>query len=198
MCGFGRGLVLAVALLAAAPAGAQTNVEFVGSTRAHRNAARAYAAIWDEFGARIVAALETRSCLPFPENSVSAVVADAISNSGGPEHPMRLRATYDRAVKQSTLVHELGHRHLWQLVERLDEVDGHMTLYLILDRVWADVWGEEFAESRIRGESEWDDEYAEAWDWARALGREGRARIWNELLALNGHPLGCGAPLDNG
>ena len=81
-------------------------------------------------------ALESVTCLPFPESSVSATVADAVSHSGGPEHSMRLRRSYIRKEKESTLVHELGHRHLWQLVERLDGVDGHMTLYLVLERVW--------------------------------------------------------------
>ena len=94
---------------------------------------RTYRAIWAEFGERIVAAFETVTCLPFAESRVPAIVADDVSHSGGPEHPMQLRATYARAVKQATLVHELGHRHLWQLAERLDGIDGHMTLYLVLD-----------------------------------------------------------------
>ncbi|NIW24114.1 MAG: hypothetical protein GWN29_05835 [Gammaproteobacteria bacterium] len=104
---------------------------------------------------------------------------------------MRLRASYRRAVKQSTLVHELGHRHLWQLEQRLDDVDGHMTLYLILDRVWADVWGEEFAEERRRGEAEWDEDYEAAWAWAQSLGPEERAALWNRLLRMNGFPGRC-------
>ena len=99
---------------------------------------------------------------------------------------MRLRRSYLRKEKASTLVHELGHRHLWQLAERLDEVDGHKTLYLILDRVWVDVWGEEFAENRVRGESDWNEKYADAWAWARSLGSEERARLWNQLLVMNG------------
>ena len=146
-------------------------------------------------------ALETVTCMPFPESSVSATVGDAVSHSGGPEHPMRLRRSYIRKEKESTLVHELGHRHLWQLVERLDEVDGHMTLYLILDRVWADVWGEEFAADRVRGESDWHQSYAEAWAWARSVGPEERARLWNQLLVMNGFdscrspgPSGSGRP----
>jgi hypothetical protein len=101
---------------------------------------------------------------------------------------MQLRASYARAVKQATLVHELGHRHLWQLAERLDGIDGHMTLYLVLDEVWARVWGEAFAASRIKSESAWQAtyDYAKAWQWARELKREERAKLWNELLARNG------------
>ena len=62
-----------------------------------------------------MAAFETVTCLPFTESTVPAVVAEDVSHSGGPEHAMQLRASYSRAVKESTLVHELGHRHLWQL-----------------------------------------------------------------------------------
>ena len=184
------------ALLTAGGALAQTEVEFIPATAALPYAARAYREIWDEDGERIIAALEARTCLTFPESSVSAVVDDAVSNSGGPGGPMRLRASYALDVKKSTLVHELGHRHLWQLEQRLDGIDGHMTLYLVLDRVWADVWGEEYAGDRIRHESNWGDDYATAWSWARSLSAGERSRLWNRLLVMNGFPDGCGSMPD--
>jgi len=184
-----------VAWLVAGAAQAQVDAVFIASTAVDEYDAKVYRAIWDEHGERIVSALETWTCMPFPESSVAAMVAEAVSHSGGPEHPMRLRASYLRQVKQSTLVHELGHRHLWQLVERLDDVDGHMTLYLVLDRVWADVWGEEFAEDRVRGESGWDSDYAAAWAWVRSLTAEERARLWNQLLSMNGFD-NCASLLD--
>jgi hypothetical protein len=186
-------MVLVAALLAARAVHAQTQVDFIPSTAALGYAAKAYQAIWEEYGERIVAALETRTCLPFPELEVAAVIADAASHSGGPEHPMGLRASYPRDIKQSTLVHELGHRHLWQLAERLEGVDGHMTLYLVLDLVWADVWGEEFAAKRVRGESGWEGEYdyAGAWAWARSLDPDERTSLWNRLLVMNGFPGTC-------
>jgi hypothetical protein len=193
----------AIALLAgtliSAVTGRAQEVTFIASTAAHGYAVRAYEAIWEEYGENIVAALEARTCLRFPEKNVSAIVADATSNSGGPEHPMRLRASYAQELKQSTLVHELGHRHLWQLAERLDEVDGHETLYLILDLVWKDVWGEEFAENRVRGESDWraNYDYAAAWSWARKLDPQERARLWRELLALNGFVDGCDSLIES-
>ena len=188
------GLVLVAALLGARPSNA-VEVEFVALSPADQWDTRTYRAIWDEFGERIVAAFETVTCLPFPEPRVPAIVADDVSHSGGPRHPMQLRATYGRAVKQATLVHELGHRHLWQLAERLDGIDGHMTLYLVLDRVWAQVWGEDFAAQRILSESDWQAsyDYAKAWQWARTLERDERARLWNKLLAMNGFPSGCNA-----
>lgn len=188
--------IIAVLLAGAAQAQPQVEVVFMPLSRADAYDTRTYRAIWAEYGERIVTALERRTCLPFSEPYVSATVAEATSNSGGPEHSMRLRASYRRAVKQSTLVHELGHRHLWQLEERLDDVDGHMTLYLILDRVWADVWGEEFAEERIRGETEWDEDYEAAWAWAQSLELEERAQLWNRLLRMNGFSDRCESLLD--
>jgi hypothetical protein len=187
-------VVLVAALLAAQPSRA-VEVEFVALSAADQWDARTYRAIWDEFGERIVAAFEAVTCLPFSEPRIPAIVANDVSHSGGPAHPMQLRATYGRAVKQATLVHELGHRHLWQLAERLDGIDGHMTLYLVLDRVWAQVWGEDFAAQRIRGESDWlaSYDYGKAWHWARGLKRDERTKLWNQLLAMNGFTGGCNA-----
>jgi hypothetical protein len=187
-------VVLVAALLAARPSSA-VEVEFVALSAADQWDARTYRAIWDEFGERIVAAFEAVTCLPFSEPRIPAIVANDVSHSGGPAHPMQLRATYGRAVKQATLVHELGHRHLWQLAERLDGIDGHMTLYLVLDRVWAQVWGEDFAAQRIRGESDWlaSYDYGKAWRWAAGLKRDERTKLWNQLLAMNGITSGCHA-----
>jgi len=185
-------IITATSLLLAGTASAQ-NVDFIPSSPALRHAAKVYEAIWEEYGTRIIAALEARTCMPFSENKVSAIIADAVSNSGGPDHPMQLRASYAQDVKQATLVHELGHRHLWQLAERLDDVDGHETLYLVLERVWADVWGPQFASDRVRDESGWSSEYdyASAWHWVHALEPAERDRLWNELLVLNGFPGSC-------
>jgi len=183
-------LVPFVAWLAAATAHAQPTVDFIASTAAHESAARAYRSIWERDGTRIITALEARTCMRFPETSVGALVGDNVSDSGGPEHPMSLRASYDLDVKRATLVHELGHRHLWQLTQRLDEVDGHRTLYLILESVWADVWGDGFAAARVHGESSWQAsyDYASAWAWARALTIDQRGVLWNRLLTLNAKP----------
>lgn len=192
------GIALLASVFIVAVDGRTQEISFIAATGGVNHSARAYRAIWEEHGEDIVAALEARTCMPFPESHVSAIVADATSNSGGPEHPMRLRASYATALKQSTLVHELGHRHLWQLEERLDEIDGHMTLYLILDLVWADVWGDDFADNQVRNESEWKMryDYAGAWSWARSLEPEERARLWRELLAMNGFEGACNGTTD--
>jgi hypothetical protein len=174
--------------LAAAPTHAQPALDFVAATAAHEPAAQTYRSIWKQDGARIVAALEARTCLKFSEPAIAATIDDAVSHSGGPEHPMGLRATYDLDVKRATLVHELGHRHLWQLTERLDSLDGHQTLYLVLERVWADVWGEDFAHHGVLSESSWraSYDYGDAWAWAQAMTNDERSRLWNRLLAMNG------------
>lgn len=188
-----KATLLLTGSLLASGAGAQTEVSFVASSAAYASAAKTYRTIWEQYGERIVKAFETRTCLPFPEPKVSAVITDAVSNSGGPEHAMQLRATYPSVMKQATLVHELGHRHLWQLARRFPEIDGHRTLYLVLDLVWADVWGEGFAAEAIRQESAWDADYdyAAAWKSARSLNLDERSRLWNGLLVLNGFPAGC-------
>ena len=186
--------VLLAAILVTQPGNAQTDVLFIPASRSELYHADTYRSIWEEFGERIVAALEARTCMAFVEPTVWARVEEAVSNSGGPDHPMRLRASYARDVKASTLVHELGHRHLWQLGQRLPGIDTHMTLNLILDRVWADVWGESFAATRIEGESAWDDEYENAWAWAQGLGPDRRMALWNRLLRINGFKGYCYGP----
>jgi hypothetical protein len=190
-----RGTLLAgvCALLGVTSAAAQTELTFLAATAAHESAARAYRAIWEADGERILEAFEAATCLPFAERDVAAVIDDAVSHSGGPEHPMSLRASYGQDVKRATLVHELGHRHLWQLTERLEYLDGHETLYLILDRVWAAVWGEDFAAQRVRDESSWlaSYDYGAAWQRVRSLERDERALLWNRLLELNGFAGGC-------
>jgi hypothetical protein len=183
-----RPMVTLALWLAAVTTHAQPAFDFVAATAAHEYAAQSYRSIWEQDGARIITALEARTCLKFSEPAVAALIDDAVSHSGGPEHPMGLRATYDLDVKRATLVHELGHRHLWQLTQRLDDLDGHQTLYLVLDRVWADVWGEEFAQHGVRAESSWlaSYDYAAAWAWAQAMSKDERSRLWNRLLAMNG------------
>ncbi len=184
---------LAALTLASFSAVASVQVEFIPYSAAHGYAASTYQNIWREYGDRIIESLERRTCLPFAEPHVAAIIADGVSHSGGPEHPMQLRASYRYEMKKSTLVHELGHRHLWQLVERLEDLDGHHTLFLILDLVWADVWGNEFASERVQAESEWQAryDYASAWTWARTLQPEHRARLWSELLTMNGLGSAC-------
>lgn len=191
------GAVLVAALLCARAAPA-LEVEFVAQSPADWWDTKTYNAIWAKDGERIAAALEAVTCLPFAEPRVGAVVAEDVSHSGGPAHPMLLRASYTRSMKQATLVHELGHRHLWRLSERLDGVDGHMTLYLVLDEVWERVWGEQFAKERIAEESGWQAsyDYSHAWSWSRSLPRAERVRLWNELLVRNGYPSGCTALLE--
>ena len=60
-------IALAGALLVAGAAQAQMQLDFIASSPAYGYAAKAYKAIWEEYGERIVAALEKRTCMPFPE-----------------------------------------------------------------------------------------------------------------------------------
>src|SRR5262249_15031436 len=86
-------VVLTASLLVVTSANA-VEVEFIAFCAANQSDAHTYRTIWEESGERIVAAFEAVTCLPFPESIVRAVVAERVSNSGGPEHPMQLRASY--------------------------------------------------------------------------------------------------------
>ncbi|MDE0005989.1 MAG: hypothetical protein OXQ29_25130, partial [Rhodospirillaceae bacterium] len=88
---FWRAWIVSAVALPAAAAQAQPELILVPANSALPYAVRAYQEIWDEDGERIVAALETRTCLPFSEPSVTAIVDYAVSYSGGPDYPMRLR-----------------------------------------------------------------------------------------------------------
>ncbi len=187
-------LSFAVSLwLTTATAHATVEFDFIPYSAAHRQAAETYRRIWNEYGQRIIEAFESRTCLRFAERSVTAVIADGVSHSGGPAHPMQLRASYRDDMKKATLVHELGHRHLWQLAERPQELDGHQTLFLVLDLVWADIWGAEFALAGVEGESGWRAayDYAATWAWARSLTPLQRADLWSRLMRMNGFDEPC-------
>ena len=95
--------VSVVALLAVGAARAQPDIVFMASSPKDQYEASVYQTIWNEDGERIVAALEARTCLSFPESRVWAAVAEATSHSGGPNHPMRLRASYIRPVSYTHL-----------------------------------------------------------------------------------------------
>ncbi len=181
------GVVLVAALLGARAARA-VEVEFVPLSPADQWDTRTYRAIWDEFGDRIVAAFETVTCLPFVEPHVGAVVANDVSHSGGPEHPMQLRATYARAVKQATLVHELGHRHCGSSRSRSTASTATRPLYLVLDRVWAQRLGRGLRRAThcngVRLARELRLRPGVACGPSRC--RAPSARLWNELLARNG------------
>lgn len=95
---------------------------------------------------------------------------------------IRLRASYPDSYKRAVLVHELGHR-LALTLNRSPRYDDHRMLYLFLYDLWADLYGQEFADRMVALERQnsvhYD--YDAAWSWALGMTRAQRQA---ELHAL--------------
>jgi len=174
---------LALGLLcAAAPP-----VEFVPVQPRFAGAADEYRQIWNEEGARIVAALEDVAGIAFAANSVEVIVSNGPPMTGYDGRTMRLRAGYSPAYKRATLVHEMGHLLTLEL-PRTAEIDDHRLLYLFLYDVWTDLYGQDFADRMVRIERRITGlyDYDAAWTWALAMTREQRQARLRSLLAEAG------------
>ena len=157
-------------LCAAAPP-----VSFAPAEPRFAAAAAEYRAIWEEEGARMVAALERAAGLDFPAGPIEMIVHQGAPMTAYDGRTMRLRAGYSEPYKRATLVHELGHR-LSFLLPRTAELDDHRLLYLFLYDAWTDLYGQPFAdrmvsiERRIPGRYDYD----AAWSWALGMTRAQR------------------------
>jgi hypothetical protein len=60
---------------------------------------------------------------------------------------MQLRASYLPETKRATLVHELGHRLMGDLVP--PSVDEHSIIFLFVYDVWVELWGQSFADEQV-------------------------------------------------
>lgn len=167
-------LALCPLLAAAAPP-----VAFVPVAPRLAPAAEEYRRIWREDGARIVAALEQASGLPYPAEAFEAIVGDGPPMAALDGRTIRLKGSYPPEYKRATLVHEIGHRLAFTL-PGAPGLDDHRLLYLFLYDAWTDLYGRAFAdrmvaiERRIPGGYD----YAAAWDWALAMTRgQRRARL---------------------
>ena len=160
---------------------------FTAQDASFTGAAEAYHRLWSDEGAAIVEAWERVSGLTFTQTQITAIVYEGISSSGGPNTPMRLRASYNADTKRSALVHELGHRLIAQLTLRPADLDEHRVLFLVLHEVWVNLWGHEFAlrqvevESGLRGVYD----YESAWRWALSLTSDQRAARFAEIRRSN-------------
>jgi hypothetical protein len=167
-------LALCPLLCAAAPP-----VSFSTTEPRFAAAADEYHRLWDQEGARIVAALEAATGLDFPTTPIEMIVHQGAPMTAYDGRTIRLRAGYSPLYKKATLVHELGHR-LSFLLPRTAGLDDHRVLYLFLYDVWTDLYGRAFAdrmvsiERRIPGRYDYD----AAWTWALAMTRaERQARL---------------------
>ena len=182
---------LAAGCRAAGPPGRRAaaspvRITFVAQSDSFAEAAREYERLWAAEGARIVAAMEDVSGLRFigptyADTAITAIVLEAVSNSGYRERPMRMRASYPPDTKKATLIHELGHRLQAGLFRRDEEEHG--PLFLWLYDVWVALYGREFADAQVAVEKRRRGPYPAAWDAALALSPAERAARWRALVA---------------
>lgn len=170
MRGIGRSLILGIwaLLCAAAPP-----VAFVAQERRFAPAAEEYRQIWEREGPRIAAALEAATGVAFPAAPIEATVGASAPMTAYDGRTMRLRAGYSEPYKRATLVHEMGHR-LSFLLPRTAELDDHRLLYLFLYDVWADLYGNAFADRMVSIERRIGRQYDAAWTWALGMTRDQR------------------------
>lgn len=158
-------------------------------------ATKEYQEIWQTDGEKIVSVMTKISGLEFQDNHIKAIVYEGVSRSGrNVNMPMRLRASYPLEVKKGTLIHELGHRLLFPIVDpakenlQFDEtnkdLDSHQILFLILYEVWTELYGKEFADKNVEIESRRKGiyDYEKAWCWALNLEKDERAEIFADLI----------------
>ena len=147
-----------------------------------------YKEIWKSESEKIIAMFEKVSGSKFIEKEIKVVVDEGISRSGRSESdPMRLRASYSVDVKKATLIHELGHRFLFQFENKKHGLDAHQILFLILYDIWAELYGKEFADKQVAIESARKGvyDYETTWKWALALGKEGREKMFGQIRKMS-------------
>lgn len=99
-------------------------------------ATKEYQGIWNNEGEKILEAFKVVTGLQFQQKEIEVIVYEGVSFSGSLVEPMKLRASHSNKEKKGTLIHELGHRLIAPLHNRLPELDEHQTLDLYLYDVW--------------------------------------------------------------
>jgi hypothetical protein len=129
--------------------------------------------------------MERVTGLRFEPGPISVVVYEGPSNSGFRTRPMKLRASYSRATKQATLVHELGHRLISELVPA--SFEDHPIIFLFVYDVWVELWGKPFADDQVAIESRRRGlyDYETAWNNVLKLSPQERAGRFKKFLAEN-------------
>jgi hypothetical protein len=179
--------VLLLVLVLSNPSRAQdstVNLMFEPESERFEQAAEEYRKLWSSEGKRIIEALESVSGLRFQEREVRAIVFEGPSSSGGPNDPMKMRASYPTDVKKATLAHELGHRMNFQIKTRPKELDEHRILFLYLYDVWEKLYGKRFADEQVtieKGRKGLYD-YDSAWSWTLSMTKEERAAKFRALV----------------
>jgi hypothetical protein len=127
---------------------ANLQLNFTASAESFQPATDEYRAIWSAEGPRIVVAMESVTGLRFEPGPIDVNVYEGTSLSGvRGRTPMRLRGSYSSATKRATLVHELAHRLIGDLVP--GTFDDHPVIFLFVYDVWVELWGQQFADEQV-------------------------------------------------
>ena len=151
----------------------------------YAEATQEYRAVWAREGQRITEALVARSGLRFETDAVEVEVMEGPSWAG--TTTIGMRASYPVATKQATLVHELGHILIGDLIPDNtppgSAPEPHYILFLFLYDVWVDLWGLEFANEQVAVESSRRGivDYEGTWQAVLSVTQEDRA---NQLRAI--------------
>jgi hypothetical protein len=146
-------------------------IDFTASQESFGPATKEYREIWATEAPRIVRAMERATGLRFEPGPIRAVIYEGPSFSGFRKRPMQLRASYSPATKRATLVHELGHRLVGDLVPA--GIDHHSIIFLFVHDVWVELWGQAFADEQVTIER------------ARTGPLANYDKLWTEALALS-------------
>lgn len=159
----------------------------VSGTAEYETGAEEYRQIWAEQGENIIRAFKEVTGLDFKQDIIDVIVYEGPSASGDLRHPMKLRASNTYIVKQGALIHELGHRLIAPVHNRLEVLDEHQTLNLFLYDVWCQVFDKTFADKLVEFESNLKGryDYAATWQWFFTLSPEEKKRLWEEFVSLN-------------
>jgi hypothetical protein len=173
------------AVVGLAPAQNRVSVTFTpaGKDSKFEAAADEYRDIWAKEGSRIIDAMERISALKFREKTIKAYTYEGPSFSGRGKAPMRLRSSYAAATKQATIVHELGHRLMGDLVPA--HIDHHSIIFLFVYDVWVDLWGQSFADEQVtfeRARSGSIANYDKLWTEAQAMTPAERAGRFKQFV----------------
>jgi hypothetical protein len=143
-------------------------------------AAQKYQQIWDAEKSKILQKYEELSGLKFKENQINAIVFEGVSGS----HPLRVRSSLSAEAKLATLIHELGHRLIFQETRKLklNNLEEHKILNLLLFDVWRDLYGKLFADRNVDIERQRQTYYKEAWLWALSHNRVNRTKLFRKLM----------------
>jgi hypothetical protein len=147
-------------------------INFTASTESFGAATQEYREIWGTEGRRIVASMERVTGLRFERRPIRAAIYEGPSFSGFGEQAMQLRASYSPATKRATLVHELGHRLMGDLVPR--DIDHHSVIFLFVYDVWVELWGQAFADEQVTVER------------ARTGSLANYDKLWTDALTFSG------------